>query len=188
MEKKVKVENMEVSTSDLAAIIGKSPQWVRQLTRDGVINQIGRGKYKLSDAVQAFYKFKAGEGSDNNLNYNREKALLTRAKRKLEENKLMILEGKLHQAEDVKRVMTNMLATFRLRCLAMPTKLAPILEKKDLLFIQDEIKKEIYLALNELSNYDPEDFKPKDLEEFMASTDDEETREKNQKAKRKSKK
>lgn len=48
----------EVSTSELAVIIGKSPQWVRQLTRDGVLTKISPGKYKLADAVQAFYENK----------------------------------------------------------------------------------------------------------------------------------
>lgn len=44
----------EVSTSELAAIIGKTPQWVRQLTRDRILSQVARGKYSLADAVQAY--------------------------------------------------------------------------------------------------------------------------------------
>ncbi|CAM3463953.1 hypothetical protein [Brevibacillus invocatus] len=53
---KAKAEQLkikEVSTSELAEIVGKSPQWIRQLTREKVLNQVSRGKYSLGEAIQA---------------------------------------------------------------------------------------------------------------------------------------
>lgn len=170
---KENIAEMKVGTSELAAIIGKSPQWVRQLTREGVLYQVARGKYKLGESIQAYYEHKAGEGPDNNLNYNREKALLTKAKRKLEENKLRVLEGKMHRAEDVETVMTEMLSNFRGQLLAIPSRLAPkIAGVKDVHIVSSLIKHDIYTALNELSTYDPEAFKPKDIE-FIENDDEE---------------
>lgn len=164
---------MKVGTSELAAIIGKSPQWVRQLTREGVLSQVSRGKYILGETIQAYYEHKTSENSpDNGLNYNREKTLLTKAKRKLEENKLQIMDGKLHQAEDVEEVMTAMLSNFRAQLLTIPSKLAPkMIGVKDINIASTLIRKDIYEALTELSNYDPEAFKPKDME-FVENDED----------------
>ncbi|QDS33238.1 type IV toxin-antitoxin system AbiEi family antitoxin domain-containing protein [Brevibacillus brevis] len=50
------LQNREISTSELAVIVGKSPQWIRQLTRENVLVQIGRGKYSLGEVVQAYIK------------------------------------------------------------------------------------------------------------------------------------
>ena len=168
------IEEMEVSTSELAAIIGKSSRWVRQLTREGVLYQVARGKYKLGEAIQAYYEHKTGENTpDNGLNYNREKALLTKAKRELEENKLRIMKGELHRSEDVKYFVTNMLLNARSRLLVIPQILSPkIIGKNDIHVVNKLLKEEIYAALNELSEYDPSDYKPKDME-FIENDDTE---------------
>jgi hypothetical protein len=49
-----KLQDKEILTSELAAIVGKTPQWIRQLTRDNVLKQVSRGKYSLGEAVQAY--------------------------------------------------------------------------------------------------------------------------------------
>jgi hypothetical protein len=46
----------EILTSELGAIVGKTPQWIRQLTREGVLKQVDRGKYILGESVQAYIK------------------------------------------------------------------------------------------------------------------------------------
>lgn len=48
-----KLQDKEILTSELAAIVGKTPQWIRQLTREKVLNQVSRGKYSLGEAIQA---------------------------------------------------------------------------------------------------------------------------------------
>lgn len=49
-----RLQDREVSTSELAVIVGKSPQWIRKLTRDNFLIYVGRGKYMLGECVQVF--------------------------------------------------------------------------------------------------------------------------------------
>ncbi|MDT2239106.1 hypothetical protein P7H22_00050 [Paenibacillus larvae] len=43
--------------------VGKSPQWVRQLTREKVLEQVNRGKYVLVKLVQGQYLSSMLKGS-----------------------------------------------------------------------------------------------------------------------------
>lgn len=58
--------NREISTGELAAIVGKSTRWIRQLTGEGTLKQVGRGKYILSDAVQAYIEHASGGKEEDN--------------------------------------------------------------------------------------------------------------------------
>ncbi|WP_019007740.1 hypothetical protein [Cohnella laeviribosi] len=55
----------EILTSELGAIVGKTPQWIRQLTREGVLKQDDRGKYILGESVQAYIEYAVGEKIDS---------------------------------------------------------------------------------------------------------------------------
>lgn len=156
-------EKTLVGTSEFAAVVGKSPQWIRQLTRENVLAQVSRGKYNLAESIQSYIDFAAGSAgqSDKDLNLNKEKALLTRAKRIMAEKELKTMDGELHRSEDVEKVMTKMLMNARSRLLAIPSKAAPLVIGNDEIgHVQEIIKKEVYEALNELANYDPGMFSP----------------------------
>lgn len=150
------------STSELAEILGLSDRRIRQLEQEGVISKISRGKFDLPQAVQqyiAWIKTQAAAKSEEELDLRKEKTLLTRATRQKVELELQIMRGELHRSEDVRRVMHDMLGAFRARCLSIPSKAAPRIQgQTDLAVIQDVIKKEVYEALAELSEYDPEVF------------------------------
>lgn len=156
-----KQQSRIVSTSELAEILGLTDRRIRQLEKAGIIHKLERGKFDLAQAVQqyiAWIKAQAAE-SDEELDLKKEKALLTRANRQKVELELKIMRGELHRSEDVRRVMNDMLGAFRARCLAIPSKAAPRLQgQTDLAVIQDIIKKEVYEALTELADYDPEVF------------------------------
>lgn len=65
----------------------------------------------------------------------------------------------MHDAEDIERVLTGMLINFRNRILAIPSKVAPkIIGQKSIAVINEILQQELYDALNELSEYDPEIF------------------------------
>lgn len=149
------------STSELAEILGLTDRRVRQLEQAGIISKLARGKFDLAASVQqyiAWLKANSAE-SDEELDLKKEKTLLTRVNRQKVELELQIMRGELHRSEDVRRVMNDMLGAFRARCLAIPSKMAPRLQgQTDLAVIQDTIKKEVYEALTELSDYDPEVF------------------------------
>ncbi|MBE3586557.1 MAG: type IV toxin-antitoxin system AbiEi family antitoxin domain-containing protein [Thermoanaerobacter sp.] len=150
-----------VSTSELAEILGITDRRIRQLEKAGIISKLGRGKFDLAAAVQQYISWLKAQAAetDEELDLKKEKTLLTRANRQKAELELQIMRGELHRSEDVRRVMNDMLGAFRARCLAIPTKAAPRLQgQTDLAVIQDIIKKEVYEALMELSDYDPEVF------------------------------
>jgi hypothetical protein len=51
---KITIHETVIQTCELAAILGSSTSWIRQLTRDGVFKQVDRGKYVLAEAVQDY--------------------------------------------------------------------------------------------------------------------------------------
>lgn len=164
------------STSELAEVLGLSDRRIRQLEKEGVISKISRGKYNLPQAVQQYInwiKSQATAKSEEEFDLKKEKTLLTRAQRQRVELELQIMRGELHRSEDVKRVMNDMLGAFRARCLAIPSKAAPRLQgQTDLAVIQDVLKKEVYEALVELSEYDPEVFYLQSKDKLVLDDDD----------------
>ncbi|GAV24795.1 hypothetical protein ciss_07280 [Carboxydothermus islandicus] len=166
-----------VSTSELAEILGVTDRRIRQLEKAGVISKIERGKFDLVQAVQQYIGWIKSQyaESDEELDLKKEKTLLTRAHRQKVELELQIMRGELHRSEDVRRVMNDMLGAFRARCLAIPSKVAPKIQgKTDLAIIQDLIKKEVYEALSELSDYDPEVFYRQSKDKLVLEEDVEE--------------
>lgn len=79
------------------------------------------------------------------------------------------MKGELHKAEDVKTVMTDMLASFKTRLMNIPSKTAPILENRDAMYIKDRLTKEVLEVLNELKDYNPKDFYS---DEYIAGEED----------------
>ena len=67
---------------------------------------------------------------------------------------MQLKENKLHAAEDIEAVMTDMLVNFKSRLMAIPSKLAPVLCKKtDKADIFALLKDHIDEALMELSDF-----------------------------------
>lgn len=154
-------EKWQCTTSELAEILGLSDRRIRQLEQIGIISKLSRGKFHLPAAVQQYISWLRSQAdeTEEKLDFKREKTLLTRANRQKVELELQIMRGELHRSEDVRRVMNDMLGAFRARCLAIPSKAAPrLVAQTDLAIIQDVLKKEVYEALTELSEYDPEVF------------------------------
>lgn len=57
-------------------------------------------------------------------------------------------------------VLTEMLANFKAKLLSIPTKIAPeIVGYSETSLVEDILKREMYETLEELSEYNPEDFK-----------------------------
>ncbi|MFC4102923.1 hypothetical protein [Paenibacillus xanthanilyticus] len=155
------IEEREVSTSELAAVLGKTSSWVRQLTRDKVLVQVGRGKYRLADAVQAYVEHvSGGQIEDDRPRLRDEQAELTRIKKEDAMLDLAVKRGELHRAEDVRLVMTDMLLNFRSRMMSLPVKIAPrVAYLKEVPAIREVLEDEIRIALTTLSDYNPEEFK-----------------------------
>jgi hypothetical protein len=149
----------EILTSELGAIVGKTPQWIRQLTREGVLKQVDRGKYILGESVQAYIEHVAGGSEDNKkprLNdVKTEHELIKKEKSELE---LAKLRGELHAAKDVERVMSDMILSVKSKLLALPARLAPQLAHESAEVVEKVIRKEINVALSSLADYRPDMF------------------------------
>ncbi len=140
----------------VASFLDISERRVRQLREEKIIHEVKPGLYDLKDSVNKYINYlRKGNPNDENINYNTERALLARAKRKNEEYELKIKKKDLHKTEDIEVVMINMLANFKTRMMAIPAKLSPSLSKKsDKTEIFKILKESIDEALNELSSFE----------------------------------
>ncbi|MEI2466644.1 hypothetical protein [Niallia taxi] len=176
MSDKESNENFQtVTTKQLAVILGVTDSRIRQLDRAGTITKISRGKYDLPFTIQQYIQHLKEDMSDDELNKNYEEALWTRAKRQKTELELQIMKGELHRSTDVKRVLNNMLASFRARILTLPSKTAPLLiAKTDINNIKAILKDASIEALTELSEYDPHVFYAESKDKLFLDDDEEE--------------
>lgn len=143
-------------TKAVARFLDVSERRVRQLREEKVIEETRPGLYDLADTTRKYINYlrKRNPESETAVDYNTERALLARAKRKNEEFDLQVKENQLHHSEDVEMVLSNMLINFRSRLMAIPAKLSPILAKKtDKAEIFKLIKEQVDDALNELSDF-----------------------------------
>ncbi|WP_242860963.1 hypothetical protein [Clostridium scatologenes] len=62
---------------------------------------------------------------DDELDPYKERALLTRRQREKLDLEISAMRGQRHFSSDVERIMNDMLANFRAKLIAMPTKIAP---------------------------------------------------------------
>ena len=147
----------------LAVILGLSERHMRRLANENVIKKNGQGKYLFLESVHGYLEYmELKNGTDIDLKDEKIKEETKKIKKDIELKSLRIseLKSQLHSAENVKKVMNNMLANIRGKLLALSNKLAPsVIACDNLGEIQDIIHTNILVALDELSNYDAETFK-----------------------------
>lgn len=146
-----------IITSELAAIVGKTPQWVRQLTRDGVLRQVERGKYLLSEAVQAYIEHASGGKEENDKpRLIDERTAHERIKREKAELELEQMKGHLHAAADVERLLADLILTTKSRLLGVPSRIATECEQESSDVVETVVRREIETALSALAKYTPD--------------------------------
>lgn len=159
------IDSLTVSAAVLGNIFGVTDRRVRQMAEEGIIVRAAKGRYNLVESLKNYIlSLKlAAEGAtadspDGEIDFDEEKALHERVKRHISELKLQTMKGELHKAEDVERVMSDMLAAFKTRVMNIPSKVAPVLEDRDAAYIKERLTGEVIEALNELKDYDPKEF------------------------------
>lgn len=160
------VDSVVVSSVVLADLFGLTTRRIRQLETEGVIEKVSRGRYKLTTNIKSYITYlkasqdlKDDSSNENKMDFDYEHALLERRKREKLDLELAAMRGTMHKSEDVEKVMNDMLANFRSKILALPSKAAPrLIAREDIGEIQDILQLEMLEALNELSNYDPSAF------------------------------
>ena len=175
------IDSTTVSAAVLGDMFGVSDRRIRQMAEEGIVARAAKGRYKLVDSIKNYLLTVklAAEGvgvdlADGEINLEEEKGLHERVKRHISELKLQIMKGGLHKAQDVEIVMTDMLVAFKTRMMNIPSKVAPILESRDAVFIKDRMTCEIIEALNELKDYDPRAFYSEEYVEEDESGDEQE--------------
>lgn len=159
------VDSVVVTSTLLADLFGLTERRIRQLAEEGIIVKVKRGRYDLSTSIRNYIiHLKTNndlkeDKSDKEIDYDMEHALLERAKREKVELELAAMRGQVHHSEDVERIMNDMLSNFRSKLLALPTKASPMLiARDDIGSIQEILHNQILEVLQELSEYNPEDF------------------------------
>ena len=145
-----------------------------QLAEEGVMKKVSHGRYAVIPSLLAWNKqlreqVRHNEEIDEELSIyddvqhiDVERAKHEHLKIKLTEIKLELLEGKVHKAEDVERVVTDMLLKMKSKLQAIPSQIAPRIEGKKKAEIEELLNIEIEKALMELSEYNADDFRSDD--------------------------
>lgn len=144
-----------VTTNQLGEVLGVADSYIRRLEREGILQKVSRGKFDVRVNVQRFLQYKASihEVEDQEIDYNREKALHEHAKRRIAELDLAEREDQLIEVDEVCRELTKMISVTKTRFLSLPSKLAPMLQfENNIAAINEILRKEIYACLQELSN------------------------------------
>ena len=164
------VDNITVSGTVLANLFGVSIRRIRGLENEGIIKKIARGKYSLQQNIKSYINFlkttselKENKTVDEHIDYDKEHALLEKTKREKSELELAAMKGTMHYADDVERVMNDMLSNFKSKALSLPARAAPNIAMKEAAEIQDALQEEVLELLHELSNYNPEKFYSEDF-------------------------
>ena len=156
-----------ITTEELCQLTGLTSGRISQLKKDGVIEPLPSGSKKEGDtwpviktafALVRYYREKSdSRRSSDSETLAEEKKKSIAAKRKLDELKLAKLEGQLHEADDIERLMGNVLTRLRVNLLAIPTGIAPLLRGiDDVRKIAEKLDGRIRRALDEVSEFNLE--------------------------------
>lgn len=155
---------MEANQKELAAILGLTDRRVRQLKAEyglfanGVTEGKNRKRYILERCVPEYINYKIEEEMKEGTTVSKEKeqAEHEKIKKKISILKLRKLKRELHEAKDVEEFLTGMLVDFKDKLLSVPQKVAPlIVAEDDVNVIMDILEKEVFEAMERLSEYDP---------------------------------
>jgi hypothetical protein len=160
----------EVSANTIAKLFGVTVSMVTRLKSQGVITASAENKYELGPTVHNYIQhLKRGnqepEQGTVKATQEQEDAWLASIRREKAEIELELLKGNLHKADHIALMVGNMISAAKQKLNALPTKVAPKLVGVDTTAdIRAIIESEVYEALSELSEFDPE----KELEKLIS--------------------
>lgn len=149
-----------VSTKEICEILGLSDRRIQQLAKEDILVRVSHGKYDLPGSIQNYINYiKEQSKTGEELNKVEEETLLVRVRRQKAEIELDIMQGNVHLSEDVEKVMSDMLSSFRAQLLVIPGKASPqLMGMNEIEPIKAILKNYIHEALQEMSEYDPTAF------------------------------
>lgn len=174
----------EVTTTEVAAMFGKTARRIQQLTQDGVLVPSRRGRFRIADVIQQWVDHAVGDGeSEEELERARVKravhdARLKEAKASIESMRAEELKGTMHRADDVKVLTEDMIYTVRSALMALPGRVAVDAHSAGTAAeAAAVITREVHKIMRELAayEYDPERYaeRVRERERWMAQDSDE---------------
>lgn len=145
----------EVSTKEIALILGVTARWVQQLTQDGVLPTVGRSRYNLSETIQAYAEYRAKKAPDpTDLEKSEAELSIKKANAIIKVMEAKELQGKMHRSEDVAAMTEDLIYTIRGMMLALPGRLAvDVTRANEPSEAAHIIQKEVFAIMEELSKY-----------------------------------
>lgn len=147
----------------IAELFGVTERRVEQLAQKKIIPKAGKGVFDLGPTVSAYIRYLHGlangaisaDTSELNQRLLQAQAEEREARASMARLELAEMEGRLHDAADVKKIMTDIIVALRSRILGIPAKLATTLAlQNDPVITAETLRVELGDALTELAGYD----------------------------------
>ncbi len=152
---------MIVNQKELAQCLGISARQVRNLRQEGLFETVPQSRgYILENCVREYINFKVNAEMGHSASISKEQiqAQHEEVKKQISILRLRKLRRELHEAADVEAFLTDMLTRFKSRILSLPTKIAmQTAGESDINRIVQSVTKVLNEALEELSEYDPDE-------------------------------
>ncbi len=155
------------STSVIADLFGVTVRRVQQLAQKKIIPKAGKALFDLGPTVQAYIRYLQGlingaisaDSAELNQRLLQAQAEEREAKARMAGLDLSVMQGRLHDADHVKKIMTDMIIACKSQLLAIPSKASTIVAgMTDPAEVMTYLRSLINEALESLSEYDAEKF------------------------------
>lgn len=155
-EPKVLFQEQIVTTGQLATVVGKTSRWINELTNEGALKQVARGKYALGQAIQDYIEHVMGGKEDSKkpklIDF---KTLHEKTKAEKAELELELLKGRLHDAREVEALLSDLILTTKSRLLSVASRVADDAANESPEVVERIVREEIEVALSSLAKYTP---------------------------------
>jgi phage terminase Nu1 subunit (DNA packaging protein) len=146
----------EVSTKEIALILGVTARWVQQLTQDGILRAVKWNRYNLAETVQAYAEFRTAheESSDGERERLEAELSIKKANAVMKNLEAKELLSKMHRAEHVAGMTEDLICTIESMLRKLPERLADdVTAVGDPAEVADLIRKEVHAIMADLSDY-----------------------------------
>src|SRR5215831_2531260 len=155
-----------IDKTQLAKLLDVTPRHIQRLTNDGVLERArdvdGKeliGRYELVANVRGYIRYlrtqaRLDDASESKYVMLRNQKMAAESEQA--ELRLALMKNKLHRADDVEFILTNMFTAMKANLISIPARVTRLLiGQTKFQVIYDLLSAEINRALLELSQYDP---------------------------------
>lgn len=159
MEKSKITNETQVSTTELACILGLTGRRIRQMAEDGQLVKLSKGRFNLCESVKRYIAFVSGDAmTEDEQELDKRKAaaevMLKASKARIAKMEADELSGTMHRSEDVAAMTEDLIFSIRGMLVALPGRMAvDVAAASSAAEAAEIIRKEIYAVMAELAKY-----------------------------------